>query len=382
MPWRETDAMQERLRFIDAYESGLWSMTELCERFSISRDTGYRLLSRYRSEGFGGLLPRSRAPKSCPHRMCSEVQALLLQCRETHPTWGPRKIRVYLARKHPELSLPAASTIGDLLQREGLIQMKRRRRKWPHPGSSPLHSQAPNEVWTADFKGEFRTADGLYCYPLTVADAHTRYLLSSEALLSTKSREAKPVFERLFRTYGLPERIRTDNGVPFSTPALCGLSHLSVWWIKLGIRHERIEPASPQQNGAHERMHRTLKAETTRPPERNQMAQQARFDCFRREYNEERPHEALQMQTPASAYQHSSRPMPHRLQGPEYPGHFEVRRVSRAGTFRLKSRQLFLSNPLKEEVIGLEETEDGIWSIHFYGVLLARIDERDGILRP
>ena len=377
MPWKKTTPVTERLSFIGLYHARLYSMSELCERFGISRKTGYKWLERYAEEGLVGVQEKSRAPKHCPHKISAEVEAALLEAKRAHPSWGPRKILPWLSRQRPNLVLPTASTVGELFQRAGLVQSRRRRHGHRHPGSAPLGAEAPNEVWTADFKGQFKTGDGLYCYPLTVADAFSRYLLSCSARLSTRQVEARPIFEQLFRGYGLPEAIRTDNGAPFATPAFCGLSKLSVWWIKLGIRHQRIEPGRPEQNGAHERMHRTLKAEATRPPERDQITQQERFDCFRREYNQERPHEALGMQTPAELYRGSPRPMPETLPEPEYPGHFEVRRVSRAGTFRFQKRQLFLSDTLLEEEIGLEESDDGVWSIYFYDVLLARLDERD-----
>jgi putative transposase len=381
MPWKKTTPMTERLSFIELSQTGLWSMTELCTRFNISRKTGYKWLRRYSQEGFSGLQEKSRAPLSCPHRLAPEVAAVLLEAKHLHPSWGPRKILPYLARHHPTLALPAASSAGELFRKAGLSRSKPRRRRPQHPGAPTLHAGSPNEVWTADFKGQFRTGDGLYCYPLTVADAYSRYLLGCTARLSTKQVEAQPVFERLFREYGLPQAIRTDNGAPFATPAFCGLSKLSVGWIKLGIRHQRIEPGRPEQNGRHERMHRTLKAEATRPPEHNQATQQARFDRFCREYNHERPHEALGQRTPASLYHASPRQMPATLAEPEYPGHCLVRRVSNAGTFRFKSRQLFLSDTLLQEWIALEETGDGLWSIYFYDVLLARLDERDFKLR-
>ncbi len=377
MPWRETDPMNERVQFIAAYLSQCYSITELCERFGIRRNTGYKWVRRYTEQGLAGLQEKSRAPHHCPHRLSQEGAAALLETKRAHPSWGPRKILPYLAQRQPALTLPAASTAGELFQRAGLSQVRKRRRRHQHPGAIALHAEAPNAVWTADFKGQFRTSDGLYCYPLTVAEAYSRFLLSCAARLSTKQVEARPIFERLFYEYGLPEAIRTDNGAPFATPAFCGLSKLSVWWIKLGIRHQRIAPGRPEQNGAHERMHRTLKAEATRPPERHQSAQQARFDRFCREYNEERPHEALDFRTPAAVYRPSTRPMPARLPAPAYPGHYLVRRVSTAGTFRFQTRQLFISDTLLQEDIALEETADGIWSIYFYDVLLARLDERD-----
>jgi putative transposase len=377
MPWKETDPMTERLQFIATYLSQVYSMTELCERFGIRRNTGYQWVRRYTAQGLAGLQEQSRAPPRCPHRMSEEVEAVLLEAKQAHPHWGPRKILPYLARRQPDLGLPAPSTAGELFQRAGLSQARNRRRGHRHPGASPRRAEVPNAVWTADFKGQFRTGDGCYCYPLTVADAYSRCLFSCSARLSTKQVEARPIFERLFQDYGLPDAIRTDNGAPFATPAFCGLSRLSVWWIKLGIRHQRIEPGRPEQNGAHERMHRTLKAEATRPPEPNQAAQQARFDRFCREYNAERPHEALNYNTPASLYRPSARPMPAKRPAPTYPGHYLVPRVSNAGTFRFQTRQLFISDTLLQEDSALEETADGLWSIYFYDVLLARLDERD-----
>jgi putative transposase len=356
-------------------------MTELCTRFGISRKTGYKWLGRYVQEGLSGLQERPRIPRHCPHRIAPDIAVVLLEAKRLHPNWGPRKIVSYSAQHYPALQLPAASSTGELFRKAGLSRPKQRRRRPQHPGAPALHAGSPNEVWTADFKGQFRTGDGVYCYPLTVADAYSCYLLSCAARLSTKHGEAQPIFECLFREYGLPGAIRTDHGAPFATPAFCGLSKLSVWWIKLGIRHQRIAPGWPEQNGRHERMHRTLKAEATRPPERNQATQQARFDRFCREYNQERPHEALGQRTPASLYHASPRRMPTKLAEPEYPGHCLVRRVSNAGTFRFQSRQLFLSDTLLQEWIALEETGDGIWSIYFYDVLLARLDERNFKLR-
>ncbi len=369
--------MTERARFVLAHQQGLYSMTELCARFNVSRKTGYKWLGRFEEGGLDGLADQNRAPKTCPHQTPPEVEALLVACREAHPRWGPRKLLDYLAPRHPALVLPMPSTVGTILKRHGLVEPRRRRRTARHPGAVPLTTTAPNEVWSADFKGEFKTLDGLYCYPLTVADAHSRYVLGCTGLPSVKQDGAKAQFERLFHTYGLPSAIRTDNGVPFATQALCGLSRLSVWWIKLGITHHRIEPGRPQQNGRHERMHRDLKAETTRPPERNREQQQDRFDGFRAEFNEERPHEALGGDTPASHYRRSERALPETLSEPEYPAHFEVRWVSKCGTYKWKRQQLFISQALGHEWIAFEEVDDGVWSVYFYDVLLARLDERD-----
>jgi transposase InsO family protein len=242
-------------------------------------------------------------------------------------------------------------------------------------------TRQPNDLGTADLKGHFRTRDGIYCYPLTVADQHSRSLLGCQGLLSTKGVGVRPIFERLFREYGLPRAIRTDNGVPFATTGIHGLSQLNVWWMQLGIQHQRILPASPQQNGAHERMHRTLRAATARPPERHLGAQRQAFDRFRVLYNDERPHEFLDGQPPASVHRPSPRPYTGRVPPMEYPGHFLLKRVTNAGTFRLHRRLVFIANSLKQLVIGLEEVDDGIRSIYFGQVLLARLDERDYVLR-
>ena len=377
MPWQQTEPVTERTRFILAYEDGLFSMHELCTRFCISRKTGYKWLGRYRAEGLAGLNDQNKRPKHCPHQTDPKVEALLVAARKSHPRWGARKLIAYVARRNPDIALPAPSTASAILKRHGLIDSRRKRRRGRHPGTTPLETSAPNQVWGADFKGQFLMGNGIYCYPLTVTDAHSRYILSCKGLPSVKQKGTFPVFEGLFYNYGLPDAIRTDNGVPFATTAICGLSKLSVWWIKLGIDHQRIEPGQPQQNGRHERMHRTLKAETTRPPERNMKRQQKRFDAFTEEFNQERPHEALDYETPSVNYNPSLRPMPAALPKPQYPAHFEVRLLSKDGNIRFKNRQFRVSGALAHERLGLEEVDDGVWSMYFYDVLLARLDERD-----
>jgi transposase InsO family protein len=292
--------MEQGERFIEDHAVGLYTMTELCERYGVSRKTGYKWLERVEEEGRKGLRDRSRAPHQCPHRISEEVARLLCEARQRHPHWGPGKLLDWLEPRYPDLDLPAVSTAGDLLARRGLVKKRRRRRRWEHPGVVPALTTQPNDLWTADFKGHFRTRDGIWCYPLTIADLHSRYLLACHGLLSTKGHGVRPVFERLFRQYGLPGAIRTDNGVPFATTGIHGLSQLNVWWMRLGIQHQRILPAHPQQNGAHERMHKTLKGEAIRPPRANLAAQQRVFQQFRRLYNEERPHQALNGQVPAS----------------------------------------------------------------------------------
>ena len=381
MPWTETAPMNERMRFVVDCEEDLYSMRELCQRYGVSRKTGYKWLARYDAEGAAGLRERSRAPHHCPHRIAPAVADAVCGARRQHPSWGPGKILQWLGRRAPELELPAPSTAGDLLARRGLVKKRRRRRAYTHPGVVSPTTAHPNDLWTADFKGHFRTCDGIYCYPLTVADQHSRYLLACQGLPSTQGVGVRPVFDRLFREQGLPRAIRTDNGVPFATTGIHGLSQLNVWWLSLGIQHQRILPGHPQQNGAHERMHRTLKAATARPPQRDLARQQRAFNRFRLLYNEERPHQFLDGRTPASVYRPSPRSYTGRVPPFEYPGHYLLKRVTNAGTIRLKARLLFLANALKQHVVGLEEVDDGIWSIHFCNVLLARVDERDHILR-
>lgn len=381
MPWMETAPMEQRERFIHDHRVALYTMVELCTRYGISRKTGYKWLERFEAGGRPGLRDRSRAPRHCPHRISDAIAELICAARRQHPSWGPAKLLDWLRPRHPALDLPASSTAGDLLARRGLVTRRRRRRHYTHPGVVPATTTQPNDLWTADFKGHFRTRDGLYCYPLTIADQHTRYLLACHGLLSTKGVGVRPVFERLFREYGLPRAIRTDNGVPFATTGIHGLSQLNVWWLRLGIQHQRILPAHPQQNGAHERMHKTLKGEAIRPPRATLALQQRAFNAFRRLYNDERPHEALHGRTPASRYCPSRRAYTGTLPPIEYPGHFIVKRVTNAGTVRLKKRLVFIANSLKQLPIGLEEVADGIWSIYFCAVLLGRIDERDYIIR-
>ena len=381
MPWLETAPVEQRERFLRDYQLRLYTVVELSARYGISRKTAYKWLARFDAHGRAGLRDRSRAPHHCPHRILDEVDRVICDARRQHPSWGPEKLLAWLAPRHPALTWPAVSTAGDLLARRGLVKKRRRRRQYQHPGVVPLTTARPNDLWTADFKGHFRTRDGIYCYPLTVADQHTRYLLACHGLPSTKGHGVRPVFDRLFREHGLPRAIRTDNGVPFATTGIHGLSQLNVWWLRLGIQHQRILPAHPQQNGAHERMHRTLKAEAIRPPRATLGTQQRAFNAFRHLYNDERPHQPLRSRTPASLYRPSPRPYDGTLPPIAYPAHFIVKRVTNAGTIRLRKRLLFLANSLKQHTVGLEEVGDGVWSIHFCQVLLARVDERDYILR-
>jgi putative transposase len=381
MPWKESVVMEERLQFVRDALSDRFTMSELCARYGVSRRIGYKWLARYETEGRRGLVDRSRAPRHCPHKIATEIAELLIIERTAHPHWGARKLLKVLRTRHAHIGRwPAPSTAADLLARRGLVQKRRRRRAPVHPGVVRPTTAAPNDLWTTDFKGQFRTGDGRYCFPLTIADQHTRFLLSCHGLLSTQTVTARPIFERTFREYGLPTAIRTDNGVPFATQAIHGLSYLSVWWLRLGILHQRIRPGCPQENGAHERMHRTLKRQAIKPVRGSCRAQQRNFDAFRHEYNTERPHERLGQETPASQYSASPRVYPDRLPQIEYPGHFVVKKITTGGTFRFQKRLLYLANAMVDQLIGLEETDDGIWSIYFNTILLATFDERDYII--
>lgn len=383
MPWRRTDPVQEREKFVVEARRGLWSMTELCERYGISRKTGYVWLNRFEEEGRSGLEERSRRPRVSPNATDPAVVEMLLRERRRHPHWGPKKLLARLRRRAPELDLPARSTVCLILKRHGLVEARRRRRRAERPFVRPLGAlSAPNQVWTADYKGQFRMRRGRLCYPLTIADGYSRYLLRCEGCSTTRTGEAWPVFEAAFREFGLPERLRTDNGMPFGTKAVAGLSQLSVWWLKLGIRVERIEPAHPEQNGQHERMHRTLKKETTRPPGESFQDQQEIFDRFRREYNEIRPHEALDDRVPAELYWPSPRAYSGERPGLDYPAHFERRQVRVDGAIKWRGRFIFVSEVLSGEPVGLEESEDGVWSLYFGPVLLGRISETDPKLAP
>lgn len=376
MPWLETNPMDERVRFIVALNGGLYSVAELSERYGVTRQCGDKWRRRYLAEGFSGLAAKSHAPHHCPHRISAEVADALLQLRRKHPRWGAVTLVALLARVRPDLHSPAPSTVADLLKREGLVQPRRRREKPAHSRGGAVHTERANQTWTADYKGQFRTLDGRYCYPLTVQDAHTRFLLACDALLSTKTDEAQPCFERLFREYGLPQVMHTDNGPPFASPTPLGLTRLNVWWIKLGITPERSRPGCPQDNARHERMHRDL-SPTRFPPALHQEGQQVKFDAVREELDYVRPHHALGLQTPAELYAPSERPMPERIPEPEYAPHWEVRRV-RGGMIRFRGRDIFISEALAKEALALEEVADGVWSVFFYHVLLARFNEREG----
>jgi putative transposase len=373
MPWQESCAMDERVRFIADHTSGFWTMTELCERYEISRKTGYKWLDRYRQEGPAGLVERSHAAhvhgRATPQCMVEAIVGL----RRERPSWGPRKIIGKLVERQPGIAWPTPSTAGAILKRAGLVCGRRVRRRAPPRLGELTVPQHANHVWGIDHKGWIRLRDGTRVEPLTVTDGFSRYLISVGATGSTEYTEAKPLIERAFRDHGLPEVIRSDNGSPFASTGITGLTRLSVWWIKLGVRHERIDPGHPQQNGRHERFHLTL-LEAMRPPAADRAAQARRFASFARDFNEERPHEALGQRTPASVYRRSPRSMPARLPEPDYPSGFVLRQVRSNGEIKWDGDFVHICSALAGETVAVEETEDGHWRVRFFDVPIAIID--------
>ena len=374
--------MDQRNEFITEWLKKERPLTDLSREFGISRKTAYKWLDRFQEEGRAGLAERSRAPHHSPQAIAKGTAETLVAEREKHPTWGARKILQRLERQEPKTAWPAASSIGELLKREGLIPQRRRRRRTP-PHTEPLaHAQASNQVWCADFKGWFYCGDGVRCDPFTVTDAWSRYLLCCRATEKTDGLHVRAVMEAVFREYGLPESIRTDNGSPFASRAPGGLSRLSMWWLQLGIRHERIEPGRPDQNGRHERMHRTLKQEAASPPAANRSRQQQAFMDFEREYNHERPHEALEGKTPGEFYTASARSYPARLPELEYPRGAHLRRISQQGSLKWHSERTFLSEVLARQTVGLLETEEELFEVYYGPLLLGWFDGRSHVFEP
>jgi transposase InsO family protein len=382
MAWRERNALQERNEFITEWLKRDKPVAELSRIYGISRKTAYKWLERFKEEGRAGLAERSHAPHLSPQAINESTAARIVAEREQRPTWGARKILQSLRRQKPAHPWPAASSIGELLKREGLIHARRRRRKTP-PSSEPLaHAAAPNQVWCADFKGWFRCGDGERCDPFTVTDACSRYLLRCQATEKSDGVHVRAVMEAAFREYGLPEAIRTDNGAPFASRAPGGLSRLSMWWLQLGIRHERIEPGHPEQNGRHERMHRTLKQEAASPPAANRRRQQQAFAEFERIYNRERPHEALEWRTPAEVYTASTRAFPARLPELEYPPGVHLRRISQQGSLKWHCERTFLSEVLARQTVGLLETDDDFFEVYYGPLLIGWFDGREHVFEP
>jgi putative transposase len=377
MPWKERTAVEERKKFIDEWGMQNDCFAELCRKYGISRQTGYKWVERFESQGEPGLLELSRAPQRSPQAISEEVAEEVIKLRQQHPRWGPRKLRAYLNRRSPDEHWPATSSMGELLKREGLVQKRRKRRRTP-PYSEPLaHAMAPNQVWCADFKGWFVCGDGQRCDPLTITDAYSRYLLRCQLVEKTDGIRTRSIFEAVFRECGLPEAIRTDNGAPFAAGTPGGLSRLSMWWIRLGIRHERIERGCPEQNGRHERMHQTLKQEAADPPAANLRREQQALLKFQEEYNQQRPHEALAYETPASLYVASQRKYPSRLPDPEYPAGSTLRSICKDGQMRWANQRVFLSGVLSGEQVGLVQVEDAFYEVYYGPVLLGWYDEAE-----
>jgi transposase InsO family protein len=357
--------MEERLRFVARLLDGE-GMSDVCRAFGISRKTGYKIFNRYKEDGLEALCDRSRRPVRHANQLPDQVERLIVSLKRDKPHWGARKIRELLVRKLAgDVRIPAKSTVHAVLDRHGLVKRARQRRRFKAEGTELSSAATPNDLWCADFKGEFKLGNGRYCYPLTVTDQASRYVLACEALSSTKEAPVIDTFVRLFRDRGLPGAIRSDNGLPFASPnGLYNLSKLSVWWLRLGIAIERIKPGHPQQNGRHERMHLTLKKETTRPPGMNSLQQQASFDSFVTEFNTERPHEALAMKCPAEVYTPSAKPYDG-LPELEYPFHDKDILVTACGRICMMRKKINVSTVLAGQRLGLKEVEDGIWLVSF-----------------
>jgi len=373
--------MDERMRFVIRFQDGE-TMASLCREFGISRKTGYKILDRYEQSGVEGLCDRTRRPFRYANQLPEQVEAAIVAARREKPSWGARKIRERLLRRLPHaVKVPACSTIHAVLDRHGLVSRPTRWRTRAQ-GTPLSEGRKPNDLWCTDYKGEFQLADKRYCYPLTVTDHASRYLLLCEALQSNREDAAFMAFERLFKERGLPQAIRSDNGVPFASPhGLFNLSKLSVWWLRLGISIERIRPGHPQQNGRHERMHLTLKQEATRPAGQNFLQQQVKFDNFIQQFNQERPHEALAMQCPAEVYTASSRAY-HGIPEPHYPFHDKTVVVTSCGRLCLYRKKINLSKSLAGQAVGIKEVDSGIWLVSFMQYDLGYIDLEEKTLQP
>ena len=380
MTWRKTNTTDQKVLFIADWLKDQYSVTSLCDYYNISRKTGYKLINRYAEEKDKAFEEKPRSRHTINNQTTPAIVNELIKLKHRYPYFGPVKLRDWLQVNKPKEIWPAVSTISDILKKHGLVRPRKYRRKVP-PYTQPFSDcDGVNQCWSADFKGQFLLGNKKYCYPLTITDNHSRFLLGCHGLYRPTLRETKRYFEKIFYQYGLPDAIRTDNGAPFAGTAIGGLSRLSIWWLKLGILPERIKPGCPQQNGRHERMHRTLKSAAIKPPKANLLKQQKRFDDFIQEYNEERSHQALNNKRPAEVYQSSSRTFPSRIPEIIYPDHFEIRRVRSNGEIKLNGRKYYLTDLLHGEPIGIEMLEDEKAVIHFAQIKLGIIDTIEGRL--
>lgn len=380
MAWKKVLPMEERARFVLDVEKAEMSVAELCRRYGVSRKTGYKWIRRYRAEGLDGIRERSSRPHTCPHKTNQDWETRIITERVKHSSWGPKKIRELLFSSGLEEKVPAASTIGDILRRAGLVSRHRRRSRKTYYSGPLTEAMYPNHVWAVDYKGWFRTGDGKRCEPLTISDLYSRYVVEVRALPDQSYQQARGVFERVFEEYGLPEIIRSDNGGPFASRGAGGLSRLSVWWVLLGIKPEFIAKGHPEQNGVHERMHLTLKKEATVPASRNLREQQGRFDIWREEFNENRPHEALKMKVPAKRYRRSTRVCQRGINNKKqikYPEGYRVRRVRRSGEIRWKGKMRFVGAALKGEWVGIKQFEEGHNQVYFDYIFLGDLYDID-----
>jgi len=382
MPWKESRIVDQRLQFLSSYQQKEMSLSDLCREFGVSRPTGYRWINRYKEVGPEGLLDRNRKPHGCSHATSEATENAILALRSKHPSWGARKLKARLEKVQPRVNWPAASTFGNILHRAGLTNPKQKKRRTT-PCSEPFSEvTAPNQLWCMDFKGYFSTGDGTRCDPFTITDAHSRYLIRCQTVSRMDLSQVVAVCEAAMREYGMPARIRTDNGAPFAGTGLLGLSKLSLSWTKMGIVHERIQPGRPQQNGRHERMHRTLKEDTTKPPALTLRLQQKKFDRFRQIFNHERPHEGLNNETPASLYQRSSIMFPTVLTPFTYPRGFQTRRVNTSGDISWHKDRVFISQVFSFEDLGFEEMDEEIFRVYFREIELGELDVTELRFRP
>lgn len=376
MPWKETNVLEERMKFISRYLQGE-KIAGLCNEFGISRKTGHKIINRYRRDGAQGLHDKSSVAVRNRKTTPLEVQKLILGLKTEFPSWGAPKIAELLKRRHPQVKTPVVSTIHVILDKNGLVKNRGNRRRYKAQGTNLRATNNPNDLWCIDYKGEFLLGNKQYCFPLTISDHFSRYLLRCEAVSGTKANEAFPIFECTFKEFGLPLAIRSDNGAPFSARALFGLSRLSIWWLRLGIKVERTQPGCPQQNGRHERIHKTLKMEALGTRKANFLQQQEVLDEFVDQYNRVRPHAALNMQTPAEIYRQSPREYPRFLSEPSYPNADKIVMVSYCGTMPIgRQRKVFLSESLGSQPVGLYAQDDGVWLVKFMDYELGFFDDQ------